>query len=92
MRYEKREREIYQRLVAKNPKKKKIALVACMRRLAVQLWHVGRVSDPLFLNGALPEAPSAVRPKGYVSLVRPQKEFVTPRALELPRNSRGPHE
>jgi transposase len=41
VRYEKREREIYQRLVAKNPKKKKIALVACMRRLAVQLWHVG---------------------------------------------------
>ena len=52
-------------------------------RMVLQLWHVGRVSDPLFLNGALPEAPSAVRPKGYVSLVRPQKEFVTPRALEL---------
>jgi 2,4-dienoyl-CoA reductase-like NADH-dependent reductase (Old Yellow Enzyme family) len=51
-------------------------------RIVLQLWHVGRVSDPLFLNGALPEAPSAVRPKGYVSLVRPQKEFVTPRALE----------
>jgi len=51
-------------------------------RMVLQLWHVGRVSDPLFLNGALPEAPSAVRPKGYVSLVRPQKEFVTPRALE----------
>jgi 2,4-dienoyl-CoA reductase-like NADH-dependent reductase (Old Yellow Enzyme family) len=51
-------------------------------RIVLQLWHVGRVSDPLFLNGALPQAPSAVRPKGYVSLVRPQKEFVTPRALE----------
>jgi len=51
-------------------------------RMVLQLWHVGRVSDPLFLNGALPEAPSAVRPKGYVSLVRPEKEFVTPRALE----------
>jgi transposase len=35
------EREVYRRLVAKNPKKKKIALVACMRRLAVRLWHVG---------------------------------------------------
>lgn len=52
-------------------------------RMVSQLWHVGRVSDPLFLDGALPEAPSAVRPKGFVSLVRPQKEFVTPRALEL---------
>ncbi len=36
-----REREIYRRLVMKNPKKKKIALVACMRRLAVRLWHIG---------------------------------------------------
>jgi len=32
-------RQVYQRLVAKNPKKKKIALVAVMRRLAVRLWH-----------------------------------------------------
>ena len=52
-------------------------------RMVLQLWHVGRISDPLFLNGALPEAPSAVRPNGYVSLVRPQKEYVTPRALEI---------
>ncbi len=51
-------------------------------KMVLQLWHVGRVSDPLFLNGALPEAPSAVRPAGRVSLVRPEKEFVTPRALE----------
>jgi 2,4-dienoyl-CoA reductase-like NADH-dependent reductase (Old Yellow Enzyme family) len=51
-------------------------------RMVLQLWHVGRISDPLFLNGALPEAPSEVRPKGHVSLVRPEKEFVTPRALE----------
>jgi transposase len=35
------EREVYQRLVAKNPKRKKIAIVAGMRRLAVRLWHVG---------------------------------------------------
>jgi transposase len=34
-------REVYQRLVSRNPKKKKIAVVACMRRLAVRLWHVG---------------------------------------------------
>jgi transposase len=40
--HDKQEREVYMRLVAKNPKKKKIALVACMRRLAVRLWHVGR--------------------------------------------------
>lgn len=31
----------YQRLVAKNPKHKKIAVVAEMRRLAVRMWHRG---------------------------------------------------
>lgn len=51
-------------------------------RMVLQLWHVGRISHPLFLDGALPEAPSAVKPKGNVSLVRPPTEFVTPRALE----------
>jgi len=35
-------RAIYPHLVIRNPKKKKIAVVACMRRLAVRLWHIGR--------------------------------------------------
>jgi 2,4-dienoyl-CoA reductase-like NADH-dependent reductase (Old Yellow Enzyme family) len=48
-----------------------------------QIWHVGRVSDPVFLNGQLPIAPSAIAPTGHVSLIRPEKNFVTPRALEL---------
>jgi 2,4-dienoyl-CoA reductase-like NADH-dependent reductase (Old Yellow Enzyme family) len=51
-------------------------------RMFLQLWHVGRVSDPVYLNGALPVAPSALAPSGHVSLIRPQKPFVTPRALE----------
>lgn len=50
--------------------------------IVMQLWHVGRISDPMFLNGDLPVAPSAIQPKGHVSLVRPEKPFVTPRALE----------
>lgn len=50
-------------------------------RILLQLWHVGRISDPIFLNGALPVAPSAIRPKGHVSLVKPERPFVTPRAL-----------
>ncbi|HEY5792584.1 MAG TPA: alkene reductase [Chthoniobacterales bacterium] len=50
-------------------------------RILLQLWHVGRISDPMFLDGQLPVAPSAVRPAGHVSLVRPMKPFVTPRAL-----------
>ena len=29
-------------------------------KIFLQLWHVGRVSDPIFLNGELPEAPSAI--------------------------------
>lgn len=51
-------------------------------RIFLQLWHVGRISDPMFLNGELPVAPSAVAAKGHVSLVRPEKAFVMPRALE----------
>ena len=52
-------------------------------RIFAQLWHVGRISDPIYLDGALPVAPSAIRPAGHVSLVRPEKPYVTPRALEL---------
>jgi len=52
-------------------------------RMLLQLWHVGRISDPMFLNGALPVAPSAIAPAGHLSLVRPLKPFVTPRALAL---------
>jgi 2,4-dienoyl-CoA reductase-like NADH-dependent reductase (Old Yellow Enzyme family) len=52
-------------------------------RIILQLWHVGRVSDPMFLDGRQPVAPSAIAAKGHVSLVRPEKPFVTPRALEL---------
>jgi len=51
-------------------------------RIFLQLWHVGRISDPSFLNGETPVAPSAIQPSGHVSLVRPQRPYVTPRALE----------
>ncbi|MFM1847311.1 MAG: hypothetical protein RL417_785, partial [Pseudomonadota bacterium] len=50
-------------------------------RILLQLWHVGRVSDPSYLNGESPVAPSARAPEGHVSLLRPEKPFVTPRAL-----------
>jgi 2,4-dienoyl-CoA reductase-like NADH-dependent reductase (Old Yellow Enzyme family) len=50
--------------------------------ILAQLWHVGRISDPIFLNGELPVAPSAIAAGGHVSLVRPERPFVTPRALE----------
>lgn len=51
-------------------------------KILLQLWHVGRISDPIFLNGQLPVAPSAIAASGHVSLVRPEKPYVTPRALE----------
>jgi 2,4-dienoyl-CoA reductase-like NADH-dependent reductase (Old Yellow Enzyme family) len=50
-------------------------------RIFLQLWHVGRISHPLFLNGELPVAPSAIAPQGRVSLVRPETPYVVPRAL-----------
>ncbi len=52
-------------------------------RIFAQIWHVGRVSDPTFLNGAQPVAPSPIAPPGTVTLVRPKKEFEVPRALSL---------
>src|SRR5882762_9087165 len=58
------------------------AVHAAGGRIFLQLWHVGRISDPIFLNGALPVAPSAVAAVGNVSLVRPPTPFVTPRALD----------
>src|SRR5262249_18398027 len=51
-------------------------------RIFLQLWHVGRMSDPSYLNGELPVAPSAIAPSGHVSLLRPKTPFVVPRALE----------
>ena len=35
------ESKVHARIVKKNPKKKKIATVACMRRLGVRMWHIG---------------------------------------------------
>ena len=51
-------------------------------RIFLQLWHVGRISDPSYLGGRLPVAPSAIRPAGHVSLLRPTRDYVTPRVLE----------
>lgn len=51
----------YERLVARNPKKrKKIALVAMMRRLAIRLWHLSK-------GDGLPEDRAAATPSAGVS-------------------------
>ena len=48
-----------------------------------QLWHVGRVSHPDLLNGETPVSASAVQQTGHVSLLRPKRPYVLPRALEI---------
>ena len=58
------------------------AVHAAGGRMFLQLWHVGRISDPSYHDGALPVAPSAIAPKGHPSLLRPQRPYVAPRALE----------
>jgi 2,4-dienoyl-CoA reductase-like NADH-dependent reductase (Old Yellow Enzyme family) len=52
-------------------------------RIFLQLWHVGRISDPEFLDGAAPVAPSAIAAKGHVSILRPLRDYAVPRALDL---------
>jgi N-ethylmaleimide reductase len=49
----------------------------------LQLWHVGRISDPEFLDGQAPVAPSALAAKGHVSILRPLRDYAVPRALTL---------
>ena len=52
-------------------------------RIFLQLWHVGRISHPMFLNGDAPVAPSAIAASGNVSQVRPPEPYPMPRELEL---------
>jgi 2,4-dienoyl-CoA reductase-like NADH-dependent reductase (Old Yellow Enzyme family) len=47
-----------------------------------QLWHVGRISDPSFLDGEAPVSASAIAAAGHVSLLRPERPYPVPRALE----------
>ena len=52
-------------------------------RIAAQLWHVGRVSHPVFQpGGAAPVAPSAIAAKGELYTGDGMKPFPTPRALD----------
>ncbi|AWL27653.1 alkene reductase [Acinetobacter defluvii] len=51
--------------------------------IVAQLWHVGRVSHPDLLNGETPVSASAVQQAGQVSLLRPKRDYVVPRPLEI---------
>ncbi|WP_332856349.1 oxidoreductase [Duganella sp. S19_KUP01_CR8] len=52
-------------------------------RIFMQLMHTGRISHPSMLpGGALPVAPSAIKPAGQSFTANGMADFVTPRALE----------
>jgi N-ethylmaleimide reductase len=52
-------------------------------RIFMQLWHVGRISHPDFLQGRLPVAPSAIAPRGVQTFTADGlKDIPVPRALE----------
>lgn len=59
-------------------------------RMVAQLWHMGRLVLPDYLDGALPIGPSAIagegetfapRPEGDDSLLLPMKPYVVPREM-----------
>jgi hypothetical protein len=52
-------------------------------RMLLQLWHVGRISHPFFLDGAQPVAPSTIAAEGHVRQMRPTALYPVPRALAL---------
>ena len=59
------------------------AVHACGGRMELQLWHDGRISHPSFQpGGALPIAPSAIRPNAKAFTANGFEEIPTPRALE----------
>ena len=51
-------------------------------KIILQLWHVGRISHPSLLDGALPVAPSAIKPAGKAFTYKGLVDYVEPRALE----------
>lgn len=57
------------------------AVHAAGGRIVAQLWHVGRLSDPFYLDGRAPLAPSALAAPGDVSLLRPKRPYPVPRAM-----------
>jgi len=52
-------------------------------RIVMQLMHCGRISHPSLLDGAIPVAPSAIKPEGQAWTPVGQVDYVTPRELSL---------
>ncbi len=51
-------------------------------RIFIQLFHVGRISHPDFLEGKLPVSPSSIKPSGQIYTYDGFKDYVAPRMLE----------
>ncbi len=51
-------------------------------KIVLQLWHMGRMSHPDFLNGALPVSSSDVAAKGEAHTAEGKKPYVAPRPLD----------
>lgn len=52
-------------------------------QIFLQLWHVGRISDPFYLDGKQPVSASNIAAEGHPNLLRPIRPFPVPRALEI---------
>lgn len=56
--FDKEEHKVHARIVEKNPKKKKIATVACMRRLGVRMWRMAletQIQAGVYASKELPQ-------------------------------------
>jgi N-ethylmaleimide reductase len=52
-------------------------------KIVLQLWHMGRLSHPVFQeDGQLPVSPSVIKPDGHTRDASGKRDYVTPRALE----------
>lgn len=52
-------------------------------KIILQLWHVGRISHPYYLNGSLPVAPSSIAASGHVRLFDKSEPYPIPHSLDL---------
>ena len=52
-------------------------------KIFIQLWHVGRLSHPYYLNGELPLAPSAINPHHSIRTPEGNKISVSPKEMSL---------
>lgn len=52
-------------------------------KIFIQLWHVGRLTHPYFLNGKTPLAPSAINPEYMVRTPEGEKPSVTPKEMTM---------